>query len=356
MVADITVVGYGVIALACAADLADRGMRVRLVGTTHAGEASSASAGILAPSVQPTPGPAHDFAVASRDRYPGYVAALEARTAHAVPLNTMGIMEIALDEENVEGMRRSMAAPATWLDRAAVALEEPELSLAVGAVYHPHDGSVEPLALMDALRALIARHKNVVTAPENACSVTATELGCNVLTDRESRFASDQVVLAAGAWTPLIEGAGRAISAIQPVRGQMLAFAARPVRHVLYGTDCYLVPKSDGNTMAGSTMEHAGFLAETTEAGLSSVRVAAGRICPRLTQATVSASWAGLRPVTPDLLPIIGRDPERSRVIYACGHSKNGILLTPLTGEVVADIATDSAPRYDLHQFRPGRF
>lgn len=356
MVADVTVVGYGVIALACAAELADRGMRVRLVGTTHAGEASSASAGILAPSVQPKLGPAHDFAIASRDRYPGYLAALEARTAHAVPLNTLGLLEIAVDEEHAEGICASMATPARWLDHAALAVEETELSHAAGAVFHPQDGSVEPLALMDALRALIARHKNVVTAPENACSISASELGCNVLTDRESRFASDQVVLAAGAWTPLIEGVGSALSTIQPVRGQMLAFAATPVRHVVYGPDGYLVPKSDGNTMAGSTMEHAGFVAETTEAGLSSVREAAERMCPRLAQTTVSASWAGLRPVTPDLLPIIGRDPERLRVIYACGHSRNGVLLTPITGEVVADIATGSEPRYDLRQFRPGRF
>jgi len=356
MVADVTVIGYGVIALACAAELADRGMRVRLVGTTHAGEASSASAGILAPSIRPVPGPAHNFAVASRDRYPGYLAALEARTAHAVPLNALGILEIALNEEHAEALRAGIIAPSRWLDATTLSSEEPELSHAAGAVFHPHDGSVEPLALMDALRALIARHKNVVTAPENACSVNATKLGCNVLTDRESHFASDQVVLAAGAWTPLIDGAGRAISAVQPVRGQMLAFAATPVRHVVHGADGYLVPKSDGNTMAGSTMEHAGFVAETTDAGLSSVRAAAERMCPALIHSAVSASWAGLRPVTPDFLPIIGRDPERSRVIYACGHSRDGILLTPLTGEVVADIATDSESRHDLRQFRPGRF
>lgn len=356
MVADVTVVGAGVIALACAAELADRGMRVRLVGTTHAGEASSASAGMLAPSVEPELGAAHDFAIASRDRYPAYLAALEARTAHAVPLNLRGILQVALDDERAEVLRSGVTSTSSWLDRASLAAEEPELSHAAGALYHPQDGSVEPLPLMDALRALIARHKNVVTASENACTVHATDLGCNVHTDRESRFASDQVVLAAGAWTPLIEGAGTAAAAVQPVRGQMLAFSAMPVQHVVYGPGGYLVPKSDGNTMAGSTMEHAGFVAETTDTGLSTVRAAAERTCPRLARSEISASWAGLRPVTPDFLPIIGRDPERSRVIYACGHSRNGILLTPLTGEVVADIATDSDARYDLRQFRPGRF
>lgn len=356
MVADITVVGAGVIALACAAELADRGMVVRLVGTAHAGEASSASAGMLAPSIGAEAGPAHDFAVASRDRYPGYLAALEARTAHSVPLNTLGILELALEECGAERLRAGVSGPASWLDRAELSLEEPALSHAAGAVFHPHDGSVEPLALMGALRALIAQHKNVMTASENACAVNATDLGCNVLTDRESRFASDQVVLAAGAWTPLMEGAGRGVAAVQPLRGQMLAFASRPLRHVVYGPGGYLVPKTDGNTMAGSTSEHAGFVAETTDAGLASIRAMAEGLCPALAGSTIAASWAGLRPVTPDFQPIIGRDPERSRVIYACGHSRNGILLTPLTGEVVADMATDTEPRHDLRQFRPGRF
>lgn len=356
MVADVTVVGAGVIALACAAELADRGMRVRLVGTTRSGEASSASAGMLAPSIGAEAGPAHDFAIASRDRYPVYLAALETRTAHAVPLNSRGILELALDAADAERLQTGIRGPASWLDRAELSLEEPELSHAVGAVFHPRDGSVEPLALMDALRALIARHKNVVTASESVCSINATDLGCNVLTDRENRFASDQVVLSAGAWTPLVDGAGECVAAVQPLRGQMLAFAGGPVRHVVYGAGGYLVPKADGNTIAGSTSEHAGFVAETTEAGLASIRAAAHRLCPVLAGSAITASWAGLRPVTPDFQPIIGRDPERSRVIYACGHSRNGILLTPLTAEAVADIATDSTPRYALHQFRPGRF
>ncbi len=356
MVADVTVVGAGMIALVCATELADRGMRVRLVGTTHAGEASSASAGMLAPSVEPELGPAHDFAVASRDRYPAYLAALEARTAHAVALNRLGILQVALDEEAALALRQAATAAAVWMDRDALADEEPALAHAVGALFHAHDGSVEPLALMDALRALVARHDKILTASENACSVTATELGCNIVTDRESRFESDQVVLAAGAWTRLIEGTGDAIAAIQPVRGQMIALGGTPIRHVAYGPRGYLVPKTDGNTMAGSTMESVGFVAQTTDDGLASIRAAANQLCPALANVAVRASWAGLRPVTPDFLPVIGRDPERSRLIYACGHSRNGVLLTPLTGEVIADIATDTTPGYDLSQFRPGRF
>jgi glycine oxidase len=171
----------------------------------------------------------------------------------------------------------------------------------------------------------------------------------------ESRFASDYVVLAAGAWTPLIAGVGSAISSIQPLRGQMLALEAAPLRHVVCGSSGYLLPRTDGCTVAGGTTEHAGFESVTTQEGLDSIRERAAMLCPELAEAPVHSSWAGLRPATPDLLPIIGADPERPRVIYACGHSRNGILLAPLTAQVVADLIAGKTARHDVSQFRPGR-
>jgi glycine oxidase len=103
-------------------------------------------------------------------------------------------------------------------------------------------------------------------------------------------------------------------------------------------------------------MERVGFAAETTDDGVAALRAMAEQICPALRGSQISASWAGLRPVTPDLLPILGSDPELPNVIYACGHSRNGVLFAPLTAEVVADVVTGARPRYDLAQFRPDRF
>lgn len=385
--ADVTVIGSGVIALSCSVALADRGSRVRLVGTAHAGEASTASAGMLAPSVEAEMGAAHAFAIVSRDRYPAFAAALEQRTGIRVPLNDLGILELAPDDAAAERLRadllRAEATPAAlaedtvadsvgiragnstgsvaanrsiWLDRTGVAQLEPELAHAAGAVLHPRDGAVDPLALMDALREAVARHPNVVPVRENACALEVDDRRCSVVTDGENRFESDQMVLAAGAWTPLIRGAGTAVAPVEPVRGQMLSFAASPVRHVVVGAGGYIVPRVDGSTVAGSTMERVGFDHDTTTAGLGLVRRAAERICPALRGADVTRGWAGLRPVTPDLLPIIGRDPERSRLVHASGHSRNGILLAPLTADVIADIVLHAPVRYDLHQFRPGRF
>ena len=103
-------------------------------------------------------------------------------------------------------------------------------------------------------------------------------------------------------------------------------------------------------------MENVGFVSETTSHGLAKVRSAAEEIAPSLSIAKVTAEWAGLRPITPDMLPIIGPDPDDPRIIYACGHSRNGILLAPLTGETVGALVAGEAVSYDLSQFRPGRF
>ncbi len=359
MVADVTVVGTGIIALTAAIEIADRGFSVRVVGTTHAGNASSAAGGMLAPSIgrenSSAEDPAHVFAVASRDRYPGFVAGLCERSGLPIPINTAGILEVALSAAEVRDFTRRIERPSEWLSAEELAIEEPALDGAAGAVFHPLDGSVEPLRLLDALSAVVAAHHGITTAREDCCELHVTPLGCTVFTTMESRFAAEFVVLAAGAWTPLIVGAGKAADSVRPVRGQMVAFESAAIHHVTCGADGYLIPRSDGITVAGGTMEHAGFEAINTAEGVELIRSRAVMLCAPLAHAAVHSSWAGLRPVTPDLLPIIGADPDRPRVIYACGHSRNGILLAPLTAEAVADIISGVPSRYDLSRFRPGR-
>ncbi len=355
MVADVTVVGTGIIALSAALELADRGLQVRLLGTTHSGNASAAAGGMLAPSLAPESGAALAFALASRDRFPGFAATVSERSGLPVPVNSLGILDVALTDADEARLRGTVERPSEWVDRRELLFEEPTLTTARGAVFHPADGCVDPIPLLDAISAIVARHDGISIIREDCRELHASELGCNVLTDMENRYASDRVVLAAGAWTPLIAGAGSAVAAIQPVRGQMMAIKAAPLRHVTCGAEGYLIPRGTGLTVAGGTMEHAGFESATTPDGLAMIRARAELLCPSLAGAPTHATWAGLRPVTPDMLPIIGADPERERVIYACGHSRNGILLAPLTAEVVADLVTGAAPRYDIGQFRPGR-
>ena len=163
-----------------------------------------------------------------------------------------------------------------------------------------------------------------------------------------------KVVIAAGAWAGKISGA-RLAKSVKPARGQLVSYSATPLRHVCYGPGGYLVPRG-GITIGGSTIEDVGFDAKTTAAGVKKVRAAAEEICPALASSATTQAWAGLRPVTPDMLPIIGPDPKYPSLLYACGHSRNGVLMAPLTGDLIADLVTESPLRHDLSQFRPDRF
>ena len=353
--ADVTIVGAGVIGLATAVAAARRGLGVMVVGDQRPGEASSAAAGMLAPSVERSVGPAHDFAVAARDLYPSYVETLADETGIRVPLNRLGILQVALTEAGVKGLNRAALPGTEWLDRRTLTEVEPTLGHAMGAMMNPDDGAVDNVTLMRALGAmadaspLITRLEGTVTRVRRDAAHPAIELEDGAIHESAS------VVIAGGAWVSLIEGLPL-LAAVTPARGQLISFDSIGLRHVVYGPRGYLVPRVHLQTIGGSTMENVGFDATTTEDGLARVRSASKEIAPALSVTRVQASWAGLRPVTPDLLPLIGPDPDHPGIIYACGHSRNGILLAPLTGEVVAAIAAGAAPEHDLSQFRPERF
>jgi len=365
MVADAAVIGTGIIGLTTAIALADRGVQVTLLGRAHRGEASSAAGGMLAPSVEAevARGPANVFARAARDGYPAYVEALSARTGVDIPLNRLGILEVAATDAEATTLReraalgdfKSLVSTSVWLDARALADLEPALAPLAGGFLHPEDGAVDPLRLLDALRIAAAQHHKVTVVTEDVCYADVSNGRCMIRTDSENRVETDHLVVAAGAWAPLIEGIPHP-PPVTPVRGQMLGIQAAPLRHVVFGAGGYVIPKTDGMTTVGSTTEAVGFDPETTEAGLAHVRRIAETLVPELAQAEASAAWAGLRPLSPDMLPIIGRDRDAPQIVYACGHSRNGILLGPLTGEVVADLVSGREPQYDLSQFRPDRF
>jgi glycine oxidase len=351
---DVVVVGGGLIGLAATAALAERGVSVTLLVDRRAGAASPASAGMLAPSVERASGPAHDFAIAARDRYPSYLAFIAEKTGLTVPLNRLGILQLALSEKGVKGLKRTALPTSTWLDAKEVRELEASLSHGIGAIYSPDDGAVDSSLLVSALERLAAASELVSIIEDAAEELEPGAATCALLTRSGRRLDAPHVVVAAGAWSAAIRGARFAV-AVEPARGQLVLYDTSPLRHVVYGPSGYVVPRGSG-TLGGSTMERAGFDASVTEAGVRRVRSAAEEICPALASATAPKAWAGLRPVTPDMLPILGRDPGHPSVIYACGHSRNGVLMAPLTGDVVADLVTGTPLSHDLSQFRPARF
>jgi glycine oxidase len=309
---------------------------------------------MLAPSVERAPGPAHAFGIAARDRYPSYVAYLADRTGIDVPLNRRGILQIALSEKGIKGLRKSALPTTQWLDAKELHRLEPALPHALGAMFNADDGAVDNVALLAALERLCGRSDTIERRQTAVQTVKPHGDSCDVITDSGERLIARRVVVAAGAWSGEISGATYA-RAVEPARGQLVSYSSVPLRHVAYGPRGYVVPRGDV-TIGGSTMENVGFDSSTTTAGVKKVRTAAEEICPVLSSAKVTRAWAGLRPVTPDMLPIIGPDPEHPSLIYACGHSRNGVLMAPLTGDLIADLVTESPLSHDLSQFRPDRF
>ena len=309
---------------------------------------------MLAPSVERAVGPAHDFGVAARDRYPAYIEFLAERTGIRVPLNRLGILQVALSEKGTKGLKKTALPTSRWLDAKELRGLEPALAHGVGAMLSPDDGAVDNTILLSALRKLVSTIARVTMLDDAVTGVEPRQSSAIVTTRSGATHSARHVVLAAGAWVGRIPGA-RLARAVKPARGQLVSYAMSPLRHVAYGPRGYVVPRGD-STIGGSTMESVGFDANTTDEGIEKVRSASEEICPSLSVGKTTRSWAGLRPVTPDMLPIIGPDPEDQSLIYACGHSRNGVLMAPLTGDLIADLVTGTPLSLDLSQFRPGRF
>jgi glycine oxidase len=351
---EVIVVGGGLIGLAIAAALAERKVSLTLIGERRPGEASPAAAGMLAPSVERASGEAHRFGIAARDRYPSYLDHLADRTGVRVPLNRLGILQVAISEKGIKGLKKTGLPTSRWLDAKELGELEPALSHGLGAVFSPDDGSVDNTVLIGALERLCASNNWITTVNDAVMAVDPARDSCTARTESGARHTAWRVVIAAGAWAGKITGA-RFAKAVEPARGQLVSYSVSPLRHVAYGPRGYVVPR--GNvTIGGSTMENVGFDATTTTSGVKKVSAASEEICPTLSSAKRVDAWAGLRPVTPDMLPMLGPDPEHPSLIYACGHSRNGVLMAPLTGDLIADLVTESPLSHDLAQFRPDRF
>ena len=351
---DVLVIGAGLIGLACAAAAADRGFRVQLVGQARVGEASLAAAGMLAPSIESGEGPASEFGLAARDRYPQYLAWLSERTGIDVPLNRDGIIQVAVNDAGVRGLRRGMPPDALWLDQTQLIELEPALSHGLGGVFHAYDGAVDNVMLHEALRVAVSSHPRVEVTDDLITEIRFTPLVTAIGTAGGTYFA-ERAVLAAGAWSTTIRGLPRSLP-IEPVRGQMISYDATPLRRCVYGPTGYVVPRVSGRTLVGATMERAGFESVTTTEGVDRLRRTAAEIVPGFAALDPSSAWAGLRPISSDLHPILGADPSEERLIYATGHSRNGVLMTPLTAECIGALLVGEPPPMDVSPFSIERF
>jgi len=357
---DVLIIGGGAIGCAIAWRLAQRGARVRVIERdTPALAASWAAAGMLSPHAEA--GDDADFTELSHrslELYPQFVEELEASTRLRIEYSRDGKLELALDESSATRLRERYANSAAELidadlARALVPALSPDIA---AAVLIREDHRVDNRALGIALWHVAAAHGAAFELGTAAVAIEQQGHQLRVLLADGTAASADQVVLAAGAWSGQIAGLPHT-PPVRPVRGQMLALrmVPPPFAPVLQSAHCYLVPRADGRVLIGATVENAGFTIQNTVHGLRSLMNGAVQLVPMLEHAPVIETWAGLRPGTPDDLPILGPDPEMPGLIYATGHFRNGILLTPITAELIAGLIA-GAPVPELQKFSIARF
>lgn len=356
-------VGGGAVGAACARALAVAGARVTVVREPEiAGEAWRAAAGMLAAQIEAGPNePLFNLAVAGRAFYRREADVLREATGIDIGLSQAGILQIATSQARVEPFKakvawqRQQAEQADWLEPADVEEGWPWLRPGHGAFWAAEDALLSPERLVAALLAeATARGARIVD--DRVTGLWRDDGRLAGVEGVKARYPADCVVIAAGAWSGRLEHLPRPLS-VEPVRGQLLAFdwPAGARGATVYGDRCYLLQRGD-EMVVGSTMEHAGFEVATTPEGTASLIARVTEIYPQIAAMTPRRHWSGLRPMTPDGLPIIGPEPRLKGLWYATGHGRNGILLAGITGELLAQaIGGDPLPE-ELSLVRPERF
>ena len=362
---DAIVIGAGIIGLSLALELRKSGASVLIVDKGEPGrEASWAAGGMLADFALEIPAPLRPLATASARMYPHFVHQLEADSGMKIDLRSRGTL-FFLHPDHEHSLQQSHPLPAPLSEL------EPALKIPHTQVLYLRERSVDPRHLISAAIAA-ARHRGVhFVSDDPVQTVQIKNAKAAGVRTAKTHFSSALVVNCAGAWAGQI-GVGRASLPAQseqssagdfafptrPVKGQMLCVAIPKknlVRHVVRTPDVYLIPRSDGRLVIGATLEEAGFDKQTVPQTIQKLRQAAIDLVPTLANAPILETWAGLRPGTPDKLPILG-ETNMPGYFVATGHFRDGILLAPITARVMGQVIAGQKPEFDLKGFAADRF
>jgi glycine oxidase len=345
---DAIIIGAGIIGLSLARELGKHSLRVLIVEREQPGrEASHAAAGMLVDHKAETPEALRSLASASAQMYPEFVHELQDESGINPDLRDFGtlLLPTQLKPED-EPLPQS-----DWLP-APLSELEPALAVDIGPATYLKERSVDPRLLTSAaLQAVRHREINISSGALVTGILLSGERLTGVRTEKTT-YIAPIVVNCAGAW------AGQVLPhaiPTRPVKGQMLSIVGGPrLRHVVRGRR-YLVPRSDGRILLGASVEEAGYDKRTDADTLKDMYRTAVRWVPALAQGRILESWAGLRPGTPDTLPIMGATPT-SGYFVATGHFRDGILLAPVTAHVMTQLILGAKPDHDLSRFRADRF
>ena len=362
---DIIILGGGIIGAALAEELARHGQHVLIVERGPIGaEASSAAAGILAAQMDlPEPGPFFDLCQAARRMYPRWIEHLERRTGVAVGYHVDGILYLAVTgreehvmERRVRWQRKQGLRAERWSPKD-VRRREPAVDGRIKRGFHfPTEAQVDNVLLMQALAA--SCRKSGVEVQEHSAVRRLLLRGQSVLgveTD-QGTLEAPVVVNCLGSWADM-SGVFPVRLPVEPARGQILVFQGPPrlLRTSLMSDRAYATQRRDGRILVGSTVERAGFAKQLTLGGIHAILCGARQLVSALDPLPLVDTWAGLRPRTPDGLPILGK--SRIEGLYlATGHFRHGILLAPITAKLLAELILRGRSSFDLSPFRSDRF
>lgn len=364
--ADVVIVGGGVIGLSIAYQLSTKGVVAHVLDRGPLGrEASWAGAGILAPPAgRDTGRPDEALRTLSARLFPDWSHALREETGLDNGYRPCGAIDLALDDADAEALDtrtalwREEVVPHERLDRASIRLVEPQLTDQLRLAYLvPGRAQIRNPRHMKALQ-FACDARGVTLHP--GLAVEGFERAGDVVTavrTSEGRMTCGQVVVAAGAWSGgMLSGLGLDVPT-PPVKGEMLLLRSprRVLTRIIEHGHCYLVPRDDGRVLIGATEEDAGFDTRTTASAVRGLLDRALRLCPRLAEAELERSWAGLRPGNLDNRPSIGLAPGFRNVIVATGHRRAGLQLSTGTAVAVGELVLGRRPPFDLTPFRPGR-
>src|SRR5882757_8995575 len=362
---DAVIAGGGVIGGAIALELACAGLRVGIFDRQQPGqEASWASAGILSPAPEsPQMIVMVPLGKASLALYPKFVAQVEEISGKSTGFRPKGTLEALFSDDTkaelstIIALHHGLGLKAEPL-RAEDARElEPALSEEVeAAVFRPEEASVDNRALTVSILEAAQRRGAEIVSGNGAKAIWHAGDRCAGLILHNEKVEAKWTIIAAGCFSAAIEGIGP-YAPVRPAKGQMVALRGDDLKmeRVLWSEKIYLMPRNDGRIVAGATVEYAGFDKRTTAGGIEKILSAAIDLAPGLANARIEETWAGLRPDSPDHLPILG-PTDVEGLLMATGHFRSGILLTPITARVVRQWITEQRVSVDWDRFSPMRF